>query len=91
MDGDTTIISMYTFRLTSCHIQYAYNTHLLLSLLFYSDNITAGTMNVSLLKKVMAVATSSSHGQGGGSGRGRGCDGGSGSGCDGGQGHSLDG
>jgi len=43
-------------------------SHFLSSLLFYSDNITAGTMNVSLLKKVVAVATSSSHGQGGGSG-----------------------
>ena len=44
------------------------STHLLLSLLFYSDNITTDTMNVSLSKKVVAAAISSSHGQGGGSG-----------------------
>ena len=64
------------------------STHLLLSLLFYFDNITTDTMNVSLSKKVVAAAISSSHGQGGGSSRGRGCDGVGSSGSGGGLGHS---
>mmetsp|Transcript_25698 Transcript_25698/g.29442 ORF Transcript_25698/g.29442 Transcript_25698/m.29442 type:complete len:90 (+) Transcript_25698:884-1153(+) len=77
----TNIIIGHALSLHSILFSY-YNsttiTHFLSSLLFHSDNITSDTMNVSLLKKVVAVATSSSHGQGGDSGQGRSRDGGGG-------------